>query len=214
MRLDRRETGLLAGVDIFRRGAEQREFLVLRIIEQHAFLRGERRAVVQHQRRAAADGRDKPVPHHPAAGGEVEDAVAGAGVGLQAMLFQMLQQRAAGAMHDAFRHAGGARRIENESRLVERQPFEGQRLRRKGFEECVERDGIRQRLRKRIGFVQIRNDHHRLRGRQLRDDALELVGERERLAVVPIAVDRDEHLGLDLAETIQHAALAEIRRAG
>ncbi len=58
-----------------RRRAEQRDLLVLRIIEQRrrAFGR-EGRAVTENERRAGADAGDQPVPHHPAAGGEIEHA--------------------------------------------------------------------------------------------------------------------------------------------
>ncbi len=76
------------------------------------------------RRRAAASprrrGRDQPVPHHPAAGGEVEQAVARLHVAMQPMLLQVLQQRAAGAVHDALRHAGRAGGIHDVERMVER----------------------------------------------------------------------------------------------
>ena len=44
--------------------------------------------------------------------------------------------------------------------------------------------------------------------------ALDLLRNVDRLAVVPIAVDGEEQLWLDLPETVEHAALAEVRRAG
>ena len=83
--------------------------------------RMERRSVVQHQRRFRGERRDQPVPHHPAAGREVEDAIAGADVAVQLVLLQVLEQRAAGAVHDALRHAGRAGRIEDVERMVERE---------------------------------------------------------------------------------------------
>jgi tryptophanyl-tRNA synthetase len=36
----------------------------------------------------------------------------------------------------------------------------------------------------------------------------------DRLAVVPVAIDADQHLRLDLAEAVEHALHAEIRRGG
>ena len=113
VRLRRMHVGLFQRIDIFRRGAEQRDLLVLRIVEQHVGLRRERRAVPQNQGGAGADAGHQPVPHHPAERGEIEDAIAVAHIALQPMLLQMLQQRAAAAMHDAFRHAGRAGRIKN-----------------------------------------------------------------------------------------------------
>ncbi len=49
---------------------------------------------------------------------------------------------------------------------------------------------------------------------KLRRHRLQLVRDLDRLAVVPIAVAGEEELWLDLAEAVEHAALAEIGRAG
>src|SRR2546430_9512657 len=57
--------------------------------------------------------------HHPATGREVEQPVAALQVGVQQVLLVMLQQRAAGAMHDALRSAGRAGRIQDVQRMVE-----------------------------------------------------------------------------------------------
>ena len=43
-------------------------------VEQDVAVGMERRAVIEQQRRARGQRRDQPVPHHPAAGGEVEHA--------------------------------------------------------------------------------------------------------------------------------------------
>ena len=101
------------------------------------------RAVVEQQRRAGRERRDQPVPHHPAAGREVEDAIARLDVGVELMLLQVLNQRAAGAMHDALGNAGGARRVQDVERVIERQRFEP------GLAGClgqivVPGDGVRQ----------------------------------------------------------------------
>ena len=98
--------------------------------------------------------------------------------------------------------------------MVERQPLEGQRRGRVAPGEGIERDGARHRARNRLGLAEIGHDHDLPRRGKLRGDGLELVGERDALAVVPIAVDREEDFRLDLAETVEHAALAEIGRAG
>ena len=63
---------------------------------------------------------DQPVPHHPAAGGEVEQGILALQVGVQAQLLDVLQQSAAGTVDNALGHAGGARRVEDVQRVVER----------------------------------------------------------------------------------------------
>ena len=60
------------------------------------------------------------------------------------MLLEMLEQRAAGAVDDAFRHAGRARRIENVKRVIERQAPEGDLAGRERREEIGERGAPRQ----------------------------------------------------------------------
>ena len=49
---------------------------------------------------------------------------------MQPVLLQVLQQRAAGAVHDAFGNAGRAGGKQDVDRVIERQPLERQRLRR------------------------------------------------------------------------------------
>ena len=72
---------------------------------------------------------------------------------------------------------------------------------------------MRQRFGDLLGFAEIGNDHCRLERWKLIDDRAQLVADALHLAVVPIAVDREEHLGLDLPEAIKHAAFAEVGRA-
>ncbi len=97
----------------------------------------ERRTVVEQQRSAGGEPRRKPVPHHPAAGREKEQPVAGLDVAVQPMLFDVLQQRAARAVDDAFRHARRAGRIEDVERMIERQALGRERSRRERSDEVV-----------------------------------------------------------------------------
>ena len=46
------------------------------------------------------------------------------------------------------------------------------------------------------------------------DDRVERLAAVELAAVVAVAADREQHLGLDLREAVDHAARAEVRRAG
>ena len=66
-------------------------------------------AVVEKDRRLRRQRRNEPVPHHPAQGGEVEDAVTGADVAVELVFLEVLKEDAARAVDDALRHAGGAR---------------------------------------------------------------------------------------------------------
>ncbi|MNF93869.1 hypothetical protein D3C84_765600 [compost metagenome] len=107
------------GGEVFRAGAEDADPFVVDQVDQALRVRVERRAVVQHHRAAYREGRDQPVPHHPAARGVVEQALAGAKIAVQAVFLDVLQEYAAGAVDDAFGHAGGAAGIEDVQRMGE-----------------------------------------------------------------------------------------------
>ena len=62
------------------------------------------------------------VPHHPAGGGEPEEAVAGPEVVVQRERLQVLEEDAAVAVDDRLGQAGGARRVQDVQRMVERRP--------------------------------------------------------------------------------------------
>jgi len=61
---------------------------------------------VKQQRAAGGQAADQPVPHHPAAGCEVEQGVGIGQADMQPVLLDMLDQRAAGAMNNALWRAG------------------------------------------------------------------------------------------------------------
>ena len=130
VRLARPQAGLRDRVDELGRRAEQRHLRLVGEGEERVAVGMERRAVVEQERRARRERRHEPVPHHPAAGREVEDAIAGLHVAVQLVLLQVLQQRAAGAVDDALGHAGRAGRIEDVERMVERQRRVRERRRR------------------------------------------------------------------------------------
>ena len=207
----------LQRVDVLGRRAEVRHPLGVGELPQHAAAVDERRAVVQQQRRAGREARHEPVPHHPAAGREVEQAVAGLHVAVQQVLLQVLQQRAAGAVHDALRHAGRARRVQDVERMIERQPRVVDRPAGDTARRTRPSATARER-RELVGVADpfLRDTARRRRARpigSLRDDLRHLVEDRDRLAVVPVAVDGEEHARLDLAEAVEHALHAEVRRA-
>ncbi len=196
--------------------------LGLGVVPQHVAGRVERRAVVEQQRRPARQTRDQPVPHHPAERREVEDAVACPDVGMQQLLGEMLEQRAARRMHDALGHSSRSRREQHIERMRERQALEAQRLLRTArdgiapglrFRALVQRAGI-EALRHGIVAADIANDDDGAQRRQLGHDRGELVGDVDPFSGVVVAVAGDQHLGLDLAEAVEHALHAEVGRAG
>ena len=94
--------------------------------------RRERRPVEQHDRGAGREPRDQPVPHHPAAGGEVEQSVVRSEVGVQHQLLEVLQQRAAGSVHHALGQSGRAGRVQDVQRVIEREASVGGLIRAPG----------------------------------------------------------------------------------
>jgi len=124
----------------------------------------------------------------------------------------LLDQRSAGTVHDALWHAGGAGRIHDVDRMIERQHFE---LRRMVFAagEIVPRHGAAQSVeRQRVAGV----GHHDelLDARNLLEHAAHLRQAVEALAAVAVRIGREQHFRLDLAEAVDHAVDTEIRRAG
>ena len=175
------------------------------------------RPVVEHQRGLAGQGRHQPVPHHPARGREVEHAVAGAHVAVEAVLHQVLEQHAARPVDDGLGHARGARGVQHVQRVIERQRREeGRRgAGRRGAAACQEvlpenRAGHAGE----VGLgVQERDDDQLLEPVQPGGDVGQSLQAVEVAAAVAVAVDCHEHAGADLAEAVDHAVGAEIGRA-
>ena len=198
-------------IDVFRRGPEQGHCLGIGEIEQDVAVGIEGRAVVEQQRRLRRQGRDQPVPHHPAAGGEIEHPVVAADVAMQPLFLQMLQQGAAGPVHDAFRHAGGAAGKHDVERRVEIVAVEVDIAGRERRDVVAQHHAVAHPADRRpfadIGYKDGAPD-----GRQGGLDLRQLIQPVQGLAVVEIAVGREQHLGLDLSETVEHPLHAEIRR--
>ena len=145
-------------------------------------------AVVEHDRRARQQPADQEVPHHPAGRGEPEEAVARPAVAVQVRLLQVLQQDAAVALDDRLRQPRRAGRVEHPQRMVERHRLEGE-LGRLGQQ-----------------IVPARRHQHGVLER--RDGRLDFAHPRPAVEVasaVPVALNGDQHLGLDLPEAVDHA---------
>ena len=129
---------------------------------------------------------------------------------MQLMLLQVLKENAAGAMDDALRHAGGAARIENIERVIERLPGECRRCSRISGEEILPLNRARNGS---LRNIDIRDDDDALDRRDARRDLGNLVENGQRLRVVVIAVRGDQQLWSDLSETVDDSLRAEIGRA-
>ena len=119
-----RSAGLLAGAQVAGAGAEvgdpgARGEGELRV---EAGIGG--RAVVDHHRRPGQQRAGGEVPHDPGGRGVPEEPVAGADVEVQAQLLALLEHDPAVAVHDPLRQPGGARRVDDPQRVVERQRLE------------------------------------------------------------------------------------------
>ena len=62
----------------------------------------------------------QPVPHHPAAGGEIKDSVLPFQVGMEHQFFELVDQDAGHTLDHAFGQAGGARGIHDVKGMVGR----------------------------------------------------------------------------------------------
>ena len=173
-----------------------------------------RAAVVEHECRARREPAHQPIPHHPAASRVIEQAVAALDVGVQQMLLLMLQQRAARAVHDALGHPGGARRIKDVERMIERCRDAAER-----HVSCAERLPARRpgsgraqpfelRLAARVG-----DDDDPLDTRKLRQHLRHRRERVECLTRVEVAVSGEQHPRCDLTEPVEHPVHAEVRRA-
>ena len=209
MGLARRQAQLGGGVNELGGGAEVCHFLDFGVVEQDLAAGSEGRTVVEQQRGAGGEARDQPVPHHPAAGGEVEQPVAGAHVAVQLVFLEVLQQHAAMAMDDALGHAGGAGGEHDEQRVIEGDPSENRGVFRVDRGQVVPLH----RIGDGAGFRplgQIGHNHGLHQRRHFGDDLGILFQAVDLLAVVPVAVDADQHFRLDLPEAVEHALHAKV----
>src|SRR5690606_33872964 len=156
--------------------------------------------------------RGLPVPHHPAAGGEVEEAVFRAHVAVEHEFLRVVDQQASGAMHDALGFAGGAGGIEDVDRMVrvhgrERRCLpctKGQSLVPGGDQFALNR-----------GFIwQLLDADHHFQGWQLCNQFREVVLAGKHLTAVAITVYYDQGRRFDLAEAVVDGTYAEVRRGG
>ena len=120
----------------------------------------------------------------------------GLGVEVKAALLQLLQQDSALAVDDRLGQSRGPRAVEHPERVIERHRLELQRAR---TEEAVFP----------ARAVQVPEPYDA--SSHFFSDLVYLCPAVEVLAPIAIAVDPQQHLGLDLSKAIDHAAGAELR---
>ncbi len=184
----------------------------LRQVPEHAHVGVAGVAVVEDDRGAGQQAGDEEVPHHPAGRREPEEAVAGVGVDVEVELLQVLEQDAALALDDRLRQAGGAGGVEDPERVVEGDALEGRLGALASREQLLPARRVAQRREVGVG-VEVGEDDGALEARHRllqRGDRLAAV---EVPAAVAVAVDGEQHLGLDLGEAVDDACRAEVGRA-
>src|SRR5277367_1029006 len=129
------------------------------------------------------------------------------------MLFEMLHQDAARAVHDTLGHAGGARGIKDVKRMAERKAGEFYFAGREGAEKIIHGDGAGWHVQ--IGWcVDVGHDYDPFDAFYPSSQLANPVHRVESLAVVKIAVGDEYDFGLNLPKAIDHAFNAEVRRTG
>ena len=198
----RLHAGLARRHDERRAHAEHVELGVGRELPQRREIRVPGIAVEQRERRAGEQPAHEVVPHHPAGGGEPAEAVAGADVVMQRERLEVLDHDAAVAVHDRLRESRRARAVEHVQRMVERHRLELDRL------------VLGEQRRPVVGaLAEVRDVHRVLERRERGFDRAHFVTPVDDLLAVAVAVDREQHLRLDLCEAVDDRAGPELRRA-
>ena len=141
-------------------------------------------AVDHDDRRADADPGHQVVPHHPAGGGEPEEAVGGAEVALQAQGLEVLDRDAAVPVDDRLGQAG---RAGGEQHVERRRELESLELQRPGpGGELRPPDGA---LGRTGGRVEVGQPDHGAHAGQGGVDLADLLAPVDALVAVPVAVD-------------------------
>ena len=120
------------------------------------------------------------------------------------MFLQVLKQRAAGAVDDALRFAGGAGGVHHVQRVVEGQADEIEG--RFGMLAACPRDGV-------LDVAEQGHPQEVLDGADCVLYGVRPFADVEPLATVVVAVAGDQHLGLDLAEPVERPLDTEVGRA-
>ena len=163
-------------------------------------------AVEHHGRRPEEQRRDERVPHHPGGRREPQGGGRPADVPGQAELLQVLEQDPAVAVDDPLRQARRARGEEDVERMRERHRVE------------LDGPGSREQLSQGTapGTWRRRNTRRRRPSRELGRALTEsghVLGPVDDLLAVAVTADGEQHLGLDLPESVDDAAGAELGRA-
>ena len=166
-------------------------------VPQRAHVRRARVAVVEHDRRVGEQHADEEVPHHPARRREPEDAVAVLRVEVQVVLLEVLER---GSRPASARSPSAGRSCPRS-----RGPTAGGRTGTRSNVELLV--GRRERLVPVAAVgVEVAERHRALERGHLALDALDQLAAVVVLAAVAVAVDRQQHLRLDLGEAVDDAS--------
>ena len=218
-RAERRQVELLPGFHAFLRqglqvlcaGPEDGHGLIASEAPQHGGIGMKRVPVVEEEGGAGGEAADEPVPHHPAAGREVENSRIAGDVRVEPELFDVLEERSARAVDDALGHAGGPGGIENVDRMIEgeRLEFDLGGVRKEISVENRAGNGGEVRLVGRVG-----DDHDLLDGREFPENSGDSLQGTELFALEEIAVSGEKDARLNLCETIEDPLDSEVGGTG
>ena len=220
------QSGFVAVGKVGRACPKKRDFFLRRHAPQNApvrvFLAAAGVAVVDHAGHAIEQARHLGVPHDPAGGAVPVKAlapavgvVAAADVVVQNLVGQGHDHGAAVAVHDGLGQTGGAARIDDPQRVVKRQPH---RLEGLHLGVLTRGDGRHLHAAAHIAVGQIQCAQV-----VVHDDVLHAGQSIAQLlhhthavkisAAIAHPVYRDQHLGLDLFEAVEHGVGAHVGRA-
>jgi hypothetical protein len=130
---------------------------------------------------------------------------------VQALLLQVLEQRAPRTVHDALGRTGGAGGVEDVERVIEGKALEAKGRSGVARDERVEAEGSAGKLRLPL---EVRHHHPVLHTLELAVDLGTPLEQGVPPAAVEVAVRGDQDLRRDLLEAVEHAPRSEVRRAG
>ena len=207
------EPGGHQGVDIAGGQAEDRDPLLLQHLPDGVQIGIGRIPVVEHDGTARAQGGGLPVPHHPAAGGDIQHPIPGLHVVVEHQLLELVDEEPAYGLDHALGFARGAGGKHDHGGVVERPLFVDEGLRHLFGEEVLIDNRIRHLSDGRC-IPGVMDYHHLLQilhaGGHLGGVAQGVEG----LALIVVSVRGEQDLGGHLPQPIEGGAGTDIRGAG
>ena len=169
-------------------------------------------AVIEGQHTAAGQGAQLPVPHHPAAGGDVHHRFMGPDVVLKDDLLHLVQYKAAMGVDHALGFARGTGGEHDEQGRISADLSKLKMLRSGAVNKVIPTDAVFNVMDAAVVTIVMGNDH--LFRLHLGLDQSSLVHHVEDLALIGIAVGGEEDLGMQLGKPVCCGIGADVRGAG